>query len=86
MLAIDEAKLPPPTPATAATTSRVDSETPGSMTASANSSGTTSSKALNTVQLRPPNLATAKVYGRRSVAPTSAGTIVSRNLSSGANP
>jgi len=53
--------LPPPTPAKAATTSRVVYDTPGLRTAAASSSGTRSSAALNTVQLRPPNFATAKV-------------------------
>ena len=61
MLAIELAKLPPPTPATAATSSRVFSETPGSSTTRARLSGTTSSSALNTVQFRPPNFATANV-------------------------
>jgi hypothetical protein len=35
------------------------------------------------VQLRPPNLATAKVYGSRSTEPMPAGTAVSRNLPAG---
>ena len=61
MFAIELAKLPPPTPATADTSSSVPSETPGSSTASASSIGTSSSSALNTVQLRPPNVATANV-------------------------
>ncbi len=86
MLAMELAKLPPPTPATAETSSRVPSETPGSSTTSASSIGIRSSSALNTVQLRPPKRATANVYGSRRAEPTSAGTIVSRNLSSGAKP
>jgi hypothetical protein len=61
MLAIEEAKLPPPTPATAATRSRVLNSTPGSRTIAAKTVGTSSSSAANTVQLRPPNVATAKV-------------------------
>ena len=40
-------------------------------------SGTTSASAVTTVQLRPPKVATANVYGSRSTAPTSAGTAVS---------
>ena len=86
MFAMELAELPPPTPATAATRSSVCSDTPGSSTARASSIGTSSSSALKTVQLRPPNVATAKVQGSRSTEPTSAGTMVSRNLSSGAKP
>src|SRR4051794_8654206 len=86
MLAIDEAKLPPPTPASAATTSNVLSETPGFSTTAAAIVGTSNSRALNTVQFRPPNRATAKVYGIRRIDPTSAGTEVSRNLSAGLIP
>ena len=48
--------------------------------------GTSSSAALKIVQLRPPNRATANVYGSRSTAPTSAGTAVSRNLPAGSMP
>src|SRR4051795_11574222 len=86
MFVIDDAKLPPPTPASAVTTSSVPSETPGFRTANAVTMGMSSSSALMTVQLRPPNFATANVYGSRSTDPTSAGTVVSRNLSSGAKP
>ena len=39
-----------------------------------------------TVQLRPPNLATANVYGIRSTAPTSVGSAVSRNFPAGSMP
>lgn len=35
------------------------------------------------VQVRPPNRATAKVYGRRSAAPIAVGTVVSTNLPAG---
>jgi hypothetical protein len=61
MLAMDDAKLPPPMPATAATASSVPRDTPGSSTDSISSSGTTSARAVMTVQLRPPNFAMAKV-------------------------
>lgn len=61
MFAIDEAKLPPPTPASAVTISSVVSETPGRSTSSASTEGISSSVAETTVQFRPPNLATAKV-------------------------
>src|SRR3954454_4109010 len=86
MLAIDEAKLPPPTPASAATISRVLNETPGFITIAAAIVGTSSSRALKIVQLRPPNRATANVYGIRRTEPTSAGAEVSRNLSAGLMP
>src|SRR4051812_37700476 len=86
MLAIDEAKLPPPTPASAATTSSVPSDTPGFRTTIIAVSGTSSRSALIVVQLRPPNRATAKVYGSRRTEPTAAGTDVSRNLSAGVKP
>ena len=48
--------------------------------------GISSSSALMMVQLRPPNVATANVYGSRSTAPTSVGTAVSRNLPAGSMP
>ena len=61
MLAIELAKLPPPTPASAETTSRVVNETPGFSTIAVAMVGISSRAALMIVQLRPPNLATAKV-------------------------
>ena len=61
MLAIELAKLPPPTPARQETTSSVVNETPGSSTIAVAMVGTSSRAALMTVQLRPPNLATANV-------------------------
>src|ERR687890_230566 len=75
MLAIEDAKLPPPTPATAARINSVAYETPGSIRT-----------ALTIVQLRPPKRATANVYGIRSTEPTSAGTAVSRNFPAGSTP
>ncbi len=41
--------------------------------------GITSRSAETTVQLRPPNLGTAKVYGSRRVAPTRFGMATSQN-------
>ena len=61
MLAIELAKLPPPTPARHETTSSVVNETPGSRTIAVAMVGRSSIAALTIVQLRPPNLATAKV-------------------------
>ena len=62
MFAIEEAKLPPPTPAVAAISTNTQYGVSGRCTAQANSSvGTSSSSALTTVQLRPPNLGTANV-------------------------
>ena len=66
MLAIDDEKLPPPTPASIATASSVPNDTPGSSTSAVAVIGTSSSAALTIVQLRPPNFATANVYGSRS--------------------
>ena len=62
MLAIDEAKLPPPKPAVAAMRMNTQYGVSGRCTKYANSSvGMSSSKALITVQLRPPNFGTANV-------------------------
>jgi len=61
MFAIDEAKLPPPTPARAATRSSVLNETPGCNTAAAATVGTRSRAALKMVQFRPPKRVTANV-------------------------
>src|SRR5581483_2189077 len=62
---------------------RVVYDTPGLMATAATSVGTRSSSALATVQLRPPNFATASEYGKRSTEPIAAGTAVSRNLPAG---
>ena len=83
MFVIEEAKLPPPTPANMATISSVVNETPGSRKIAIRIVGISSSSALMIVQLRPPNMATAKVYGSRSAAPTSVGSAVSRNFRPG---
>ena len=61
MFVIDEAKLPPPTPAKTATTMNVVYEVPGCMTNAARIVGTSSSAALMIVQFRPPKTATAIV-------------------------
>jgi hypothetical protein len=53
--------LPPPTPARAEASSRVEKDTPGRSTIATAAVGTSSSAALMTVQFRPPNRATAKV-------------------------
>src|SRR5271170_5351339 len=81
MLVIDDAKLPPPSPATPATTMKVVYDVPGwAMKKTVNAVGIASTSAENIVQLRPPNLATAKVYGIRRIAPTSVGTATRKNL------
>ena len=62
MLAIELAKLPPPRPAVAAIRQNTQYGVSGCCTAHAKSSvGTSSSEALTTVQLRPPNFGTANV-------------------------
>lgn len=86
MFVIEEAKLPPPTPVSAATTRSVVYDTPGFMTKAAATVGTSSSSALTIVQLRPPNFATAKVYGTRSTPPTSVGMATRKNLPAGSTP
>ena len=86
MFAIEEAKLPPPTPAVAARTISVEYDTPGRIRTAASTAGISSRPALTMVQLRPPNRATANVYGIRSTDPTSAGTAVSRNFPAGSTP
>src|ERR1700760_2941430 len=48
--------------------------------------GINSTSAENTVQLRPPNLAVANVYGKRRHAPTSVAVAPSRNLSPAEKP
>src|ERR1700739_712801 len=74
MLAIDEAKLPPPKPAVAAMAARTGNGIWGGLTAHASSRhGTTNSDAEMIVQLRPPKTGTAKVYGSLRNAPTPLG-------------
>src|SRR5450830_660892 len=81
MFAIEEAKLPPPTPASAAIASITPNGVPGRCTAHAMADVGRSSRSADTiVQLRPPNRGTANVYGIRSVAPTRLGTAISQNI------
>ena len=89
MLAIDEEKLPPPTPAVAAHASSTQncvswpacaSQPLGTTTASS-SDGISSSAALIVVHRRPPKRGTANVYGIRSTEPIRFGTAVSQNCS-----
>lgn len=62
MLAIEEAKLPPPSPARAATSSIVANDVSGLLTTTESPMvGISSSRAETMVQLRPPNRATMKV-------------------------
>ena len=62
MLVIDEAKFPPPKPASAAIASITPNEVSGLLTAQVSPAhGITRSSAETTVQLRPPNFGTANV-------------------------
>lgn len=61
MLVMEEAKLPPPIPASIAQIRNVLNEVPGSITRNAATVGMSSRLAETTVQLRPPKSATAKV-------------------------
>ncbi len=61
-------------------------EVPGRTAYAAAAVGISSNAALNTVQLRPPNRATAKVYGTRSTAPTSVGTATRKNFPAASIP
>src|SRR5687768_7784973 len=80
MLAIEEAKLPPPRPAVAAATTNIQYGVPGVLTQYAISPiGISSSAADTVVQVRPPKRATATVYGIRMNAPTRFGTATNQN-------
>src|SRR5436309_900089 len=84
MLAIEEAKLPPPRPAVAAISTNTQNGVCGRCTKNAKSRvGMSSRAALVAVQLRPPNFGTAKVYGSRIRDPTRLGTATSRNSCDG---
>lgn len=61
MLVMEEAKFPPPTPASIAQTRKVPNDVPGSITTNAAMVGTSSMLAAMIVQFRPPKRATAKV-------------------------
>src|SRR5215212_1296228 len=89
MLAIDDEKLPPPTPAVAAHASRIqncasalwEASQPLGTTMATSSTGMSNSDALTVVHSRPPKRGTANVYGMRSVEPIRFGTAVSQNCS-----
>lgn len=86
MFVIDEAKFPPPMPVSADTARKVPYEVPGSITTRAAIVGTSRVSALNTVQFRPPNRATAKVYGTRTTAPTRVAVEMRKNFPAGSIP
>jgi hypothetical protein len=87
MLVIDDAKLPPPKPANAAHTRYGHNGRPGcASNHMVPTVGINNTNAENTVQLRPPNVAVARVYGIRRHAPTSVAVAPSRNLSPAVNP
>src|SRR5215471_6806719 len=80
MLAMLEAKLPPPRPAVAATSSIVQNGVSGWLTKYASARvGMKRTVALKIVQLRPPKVVTAKVYGNRMSEPIKPGTATSWN-------
>ncbi len=73
------AKLPPPTPPSAAISSSTQNGVSAFCTAKPSSVAGMSSRPADTiVQLRPPNVATANVYGKRRVAPTRLGSEISQ--------
>src|SRR5436305_5015165 len=89
MLAIEDEKFPPPTPAVAAHRIRIHicvecdscaSQPLGTTTAS-RIAGISSREALIVVHSRPPKRAMANVYGIRSPDPIRLGTAVSQNCS-----
>src|SRR3954467_9844654 len=87
MLVIDDAKLPPPKPASAAHTRYGHSGRPGGASSHiVPTVGISSTNAENTVQLRPPKVAVASVYGIRRHAPTSDAVAPGRNLSPAEKP
>ena len=87
MLVMDDAKLAPPSPAIAPTTRYIQSGWPGfAMIHSIPTAGMSRTKAENMVQLRPPKVAVASVYGMRRKAPVSVTTAETRNLSGASSP
>src|SRR5579875_76164 len=87
MLVIDDAKLPPPKPANAAHTRYGHSGKPGWASSHiVPTVGISRTKAENMVQLRPPKVAVASVYGIRRHAPTSDAVAPKRNLSAAEKP
>src|SRR3954468_15490813 len=89
MFAIDEEKLPPPTPAAAAQASRTqncvswlwEASQPLGTTTASRVAGMSSRLALIVVHTRPPKRGTANVYGMRRVEPIRFGTAVNQNCS-----
>src|SRR3954451_16909485 len=89
MLAIDDEKLPPPTPAVAAHRTSTHSCTlcvwsnsqPLGTTIASNRVGISNNAALKVVHALPPNLGTANVYGMRSSDPIRFGMSVNKNSS-----
>src|SRR5258706_15719756 len=89
MLAIDDEKLPPPTPALAAHRNNTHSCTlwvwcnshPLGTTIANRTVGISNNAALNVVHALPPNFGTANVYGMRSSEPIRFGMSVSKNSS-----
>src|SRR5262245_55348740 len=87
MLVIDDAKLPPPSPVSAAHSRYGHSGRPGGASSHiVTGVGISSTNAENIVQLRPPKVAVARVYGMRRHAPTSVAVAPSRNLSPAEKP
>ena len=79
--------MPPPNPASAAHTRYGQSGKPGlANNSSVPTVGSNSTSAEKIVQLRPPNFAVAKVYGKRRQPPTSVAVAPSKNLSPAENP
>src|SRR5512133_83125 len=93
MFAIDDEKLPPPTPAVVAHASRIqncvscdcDASQPLGTTTATSSAGISSRPALIVVQSRAPKRGIANVYGIRSADPTKFGAAVSQNCSGSDN-
>src|SRR5262249_34744317 len=87
MLVIDDAKLPPPNPVSAAHTRYGHSGRPGlASSTTVPTPGSSRTNAENMVQLRPPKVAVASVYGMRRHAPTSEAVAPNRNLSAAEKP
>jgi hypothetical protein len=80
ILVMDEAKLPPSAPATAAVTRKVVKDIPSCMMIAAKMVGISWSAALMIVQFRPPKRATANEYGSLRTEPTSVGTPTRMNF------
>ena len=86
MLDIDDEKLPPPTPASGGDPAGSRTRRPARAPAPWRCSGTSRISAEKIVQLRPPNRATAKVYGSRSTEPDERGHRGQQELPAGSKP